>query len=297
MSGMPIVMQRIRFLRPAAGLEEVVRFYVQREARAGGADLVHPVPARAAPMLEFIFSDPFEIHWCERPLIETTPRPVIIGLQTHRRVRLVTKGTLESFCIVFQPAGLFRLFHLPLNEFTDRDFDAHSVLGPSVSHLQERLGACRFFEARAQIINAFLFRLCLSRPRADSVSAAANQILLHHGRVQIGGLAAQIGLSPRQFERRFTQEIGVRPKRYARIARFEAALDIKARAGQNSWTEVAHELGYHDQMHLVHDFEQFSGETPTNLLTEVERAYRGLLDAVHSGRTSGSKSDEHRLIL
>ena len=65
-----------------------------------------------------------------------------------------------------------------------------------------------------------------------------------------------------------------RPKLYARIARFEAALDSKARARAKSWTDVAYEFGYHDQMHLVHDFEQFSGQTPTNLLREVERAHR-----------------------
>ncbi len=69
-------MHRIRFLKPTVGLEGVVRFYAQREARVSVADLVHPVPARAAPMLEFVFSDPFEIHWCERPLIEKTPWPV-----------------------------------------------------------------------------------------------------------------------------------------------------------------------------------------------------------------------------
>jgi methylphosphotriester-DNA--protein-cysteine methyltransferase len=297
MSGREAEMHRIQFLRPAVGLEDVVRFYVQREAPVLGADLVHPVPARAAPMLEFVFSDPFEIHWCDRPLIEKTPRPVLIGLQTYRRVRLVTRGTLESFCIVFQPAGLFRLFHLPLHELTDHDFEARSVLGPSVSHLQERLGACKFFEERAQITDDLLVRLCLARRCSDSVSAAANEILLHHGQVHIGGLAARVGLSLRQFERRFTQQVGVRPKLYARIARFEAALDSKARARAKSWTEVAHEFGYHDQMHLVHDFEQFSGETPTKLLTEVERAHRALIDAVRLGRMSESRPEVHRLML
>src|SRR5882672_5547144 len=118
-SRMDILEPRMRFLKPHTGLREVVRFYVQREARLHGTDLVHPVPARAAPMLEFVFSDPFEIHWCERPLVETTPRSVIIGLQTHRRVRLVIRGELESFCILFQPAGLFRLFELPLRQLTD----------------------------------------------------------------------------------------------------------------------------------------------------------------------------------
>jgi AraC-like DNA-binding protein len=290
-------MHRIRFFKPAVGLEEVVRFYAQREARLCGVDLVHPVPARAAPMLEFVFSDPFEIHWCDRPLVETTPRPVIIGLQTYRRVRLVAKRRLESFCIAFQPSGLFQLFGLPTQELTNHDFEASAVLGASVSHLQERLGACKSLQERVQIADHFLSRLCFARPYSDGVSAAANQILLLKGQTQIGGLAAQAGLSLRQFERRFAQQVGVQPKLYARIARFEAALDSKARSRTKSWTEVAQDFGYYDQMHLIHDFERFSGETPTNLLTEVERAHRALIEAVQSGRMPPNHPEAPRLLL
>ncbi|MBZ5627044.1 MAG: helix-turn-helix domain-containing protein [Acidobacteriia bacterium] len=246
-------------------------------------------------MLEFVFSDPFEIHWCDRPLVETTPRTVLIGLQTHRRVRLVTKGTLESFFVAFQPAGLFRLFSLPLHELTNHDCEARAVLGTSVSHLHERLGACGSLEERARVTDDYLLRVCFARSCSDGVSAAANEILHYHGQVRIAGLADGTGLSLRQFERRFSQEVGMRPKLYARIARFEAALDSKARSLAKSWTEVAHEFGYHDQMHLVHDFEQFSGETPTNLLTEVENAYRALIDAVRLGRMPAGQAP--RLML
>jgi hypothetical protein len=51
----------------------------------------------------------------------------------------------------------------------------------------------------------------------------------------------------------------MRPKLLARIARFEAALEDKARFATKSWTDVAHEFGYYDQMHLVHDFGEFTG--------------------------------------
>lgn len=288
---------RIRFLRPAAALGEVVRSYVQREAQLADRDLVHPVPARAVPMVEFVFSEPFEIHWYERPLVETTPRAVIIGLQTHRRVRLVIKGTFEAFCIVFQPAGLFRLFSLPLRELTDRDYDATAVIGRSVPDLHEHLGACRSFEARARVADGFLLHLFSRRPRMDPISAAANAILRRHGHVRIAALADGTGLSQRQFERRFTAQIGVRPKLYARIARFEAALDHKARWPEKSWANVAHACGYADQMHLIHDFEEFSGETPTGLLTEVERAHRAAIDAMRMGRMLASERDATQLML
>ena len=288
---------RIRFLRPGHGLGEVVRSYVQREAQLADGDLVHPVPARAVPMMEFVFSEPFEIHWCERPLVETTPRAVIIGLQTHRRVRLVIKGTFESFCIVFQPAGLFRLFSLPLRELTDHDCDATAVIGRPVPGLYEHLGACQSFEERARVADGFLLHLFSRRPPMDPISAAANAMLRRYGHVRVAAQADAAGLSQRQFERRFTAQIGVRPKLYARIARFEAALDRKARWAAKSWAEVAHACGYADQMHLIHDFEEFSGETPTGLLTEVERAHRAVIDAVRMGRMPASEREATQLML
>ncbi|PYR80336.1 MAG: hypothetical protein DMF87_09250 [Acidobacteria bacterium] len=288
---------RIRFLTPDLRLRGVVRFYVQREAHLGGTDLIHPVPARAAPMLEFIFSDAFEIHWCQGAAIETTPRAVVIGLQTHRRVRLVIRGILESFCVVFQPAGLFRLFSIPVLELTNHDYDAHAVIGPSVSSLYQQLGECNTFDGRARIADEFLLAVLRTRQNTDGILEAGNQILQRHGHVRIGDLADRTGYSLRQFERRFAERIGVRPKLYARIARFEAALDCRARSQGRSWTEIAHAFGYYDQMHLIHDFERFSGETPGNLLTEVEQAHRAAIDAVRTGRLSAPRRDAPRLIL
>lgn len=57
------------------------------------------------------------------------------------------------------------------------------------------------------------------------------------------------------------------------------------------------QFGYHDQMHLVHDFEHFSGETPTNLLTEVEKAHRAVIEAVRLSRLPPSGPDAPRLML
>ena len=101
----------------------------------------------------------------------------------------------------------------------------------------------------------------------------------------------------RQFERRFQYQVGMRPKLYARIARFEAALDAKARARNKSWTEIAHEFGYHDQMHLVHDFGQFSGETPGTLLTELESAHQAFMEGVRLGRLPADHAAAGRLFL
>ena len=290
-------LERLRFLAPAAPLRSLIRCYVQREAIAESTALVHPVPARATPILEFVIAGLFEVHWCNRSLIEVPSRAVIVGLQTHRRVRLKTNGRLESFCIVFQPGGLYRPFSLPVHELTDHDYDARAVLGNWISPLEARLSDCRSFEERARTADACM--LCLAEPIAgpDSICTAAGEILNRCGEPSIGELASKAGLSLRQFERRFHDQVGMRPKLYARIARFEAALDAKARTRNRSWTEVAHAFGYHDQMHLIHDFEQFSGETPTGVLTELRRASHDLIDPVRGGRPTAESPAAPRIFL
>jgi AraC-like DNA-binding protein len=82
-------------------------------------------------------------------------------------------------------------------------------------------------------------------------------------------LAYDAGLSVRQFERRFITVLGIAPKVYARILRFEAALHRKSVPGRN-WTTIAHDLEYHDQMHMIHDFESLSGERPKSLTPHLE---------------------------
>jgi methylphosphotriester-DNA--protein-cysteine methyltransferase len=93
------------------------------------------------------------------------------------------------------------------------------------------------------------------------------------------------------------EQVGVSPKLYARIVRFETALDSKARSRVKSWTDVAHESGYYDQMHMVHDFEGLTGGTPTTILREVEMLFRDQIQAIRSGRRSVITGGDLHLIL
>jgi hypothetical protein len=89
----------------------------------------------------------------------------------------------------------------------------------------------------------------------------------------------------------------MRPKLFARIARFEAALDTKARSATKSWTEVAHEFGYYDQMHMVHDFGEFTDKTPTETLLQLETVFLEQIKTIRSGALSANAAGGSRLIL
>jgi len=120
------------------------------------------------------------------------------------------------------------------------------------------------FYRRVRIANAYFTRRI---PRVNSrciVDAAVQEIIWRQGCIRVPQLASHTGIGLRQFERRFVHDMGISPKLYARIIRFEGAMRRRSCSGLN-WTQIAHQLGYHDQMHMVHDFQSLSGESPTSL--------------------------------
>jgi AraC-like DNA-binding protein len=159
---------------------------------------------------------------------------------------------------------------LPGEVITNDHFEGEAALGRRLGDLERRLGDVASFSDRVRVANEYL---SAKRPAFDAVSVtakAAAEVLLRSGRVRVSDLARDTGLGIRQFERRFRYEIGIPPKLYARIARFEAAVQRKAAAPETQWTDIAHVLGYHDQMHMVHDFNRLSGNSPTVIGSQLD---------------------------
>lgn len=259
---------------------------------------MHPVPARAAPLLEFITGDPIRVFDRHRSKYTISPRAVVVGMQTRGQIQLELQGSIECFVILFQPTGFHQLFATPMHELTDRNFEARAVLGAAVSDLETKLNDCVSFEQQVGVADEFLTRRLANTRDRDGISTAALAILHRAGRLSISALAEQTGYSTRHFERCFQQRLGMSPKLFARIARFEAALDHRARSARMSWTEVAHAMGYHDQMHMVHDFREFTGRTPTETLIQLETIFVEQIKAMRSGAlASTNPAGDSRLVL
>jgi len=117
------------------------------------------------------------------------------------------------------------------------------------------------------------------------------------GRVDIATLADKVGLSARHFARRFIGQLGVRPKLFARVVRFQAALEAKAIHSGKSWSEIALDFGYYDQMHMVHDFNRLAGGTPTEMLAQLEAVFVDEIRRVRSGKVETEGPGAARLVL
>jgi AraC-like DNA-binding protein len=230
---------------------------------------MQPVPARSPQAIEFTFGTPYQVRRLDRGSVRNAYSIAVIGAQTFRRVELVMHGSVDAFTIVFQPGGLFRLFSVPAEKLTDEDFDGEAVLGRNFGGLGRRMADASLFADRVRIADEYLSSRLPALDSLDAIAHSAAAVLANSGCVRVAELADDVGLGIRQFERRFRYEIGIPPKLYARIVRFEAALGRKAAAPALSWTDIAHALGYHDQMHMVHDFNRLSGESPTAICGQV----------------------------
>ena len=101
------------------------------------------------------------------------------------------------------------------------------------------------------------------------MTVSAEHIFRARGAVHISDLARRQAMCTRHFEREFQRTIGTTAKSFARVARFQAALDAKVVAPQRTWLDIAHHFGYHDQMHMVHDFRALGSFAPNHLIEQM----------------------------
>jgi AraC-like DNA-binding protein len=254
---------------PVAVLRHHVRCFQQREARLVRAAVVYPIAARPELIAEFYLQERYLVRVCESGAQDLAPRAVVVGPYTRRLADLVLQGRFDVFTIHFQASGFHQLFRVPMDDFADRAYDAQSVIGPVVSEIVERLAEASSFQDRIQVATDFLLRHLRDGGQPDAVTATANRLLLEHSALRVDDAAASAGMSIRQFERRFAEQVGLPPKRYARIVRFNAALKAKMTAPGRLWTDIAHEFGYYDQMHMVRDFERFADESPSTFVRRL----------------------------
>ena len=182
---------------------------------------------------------------------------------------------IESFggaCCVqinFTPLGARRFFGRPMSELTDSMVGLDDVLGLEGIALREQLGNARDWSTRFAIAETFVAtRLTDARETPAEIAWAYDRITASGGRIRIASLADRLGWSRKHLAGRFSNAIGVGPKTLSRIVRFNRALGL-SRQGENDWADIAADCGYADQAHLVREFRDLAGQTPTTLSVQA----------------------------
>jgi AraC-like DNA-binding protein len=195
--------------------------------------------------------------------VERHPGAVLVGAYS-RYTAIDAQEQRAVIGVVFRPGGMTPFFAQAADEFHNTHAGLRDVWGDHGATIRARVLEASTPKARLEMVARELtqraVRPLTRRPEVDfliaQLSAAPTQ--------SITDLSQRAGLSARRISRLFALETGLTPKLFARIKRFEHALHAIS-SDDVHWTHVAQRCGYFDQSHLIHDFRELSGFTPSQL--------------------------------
>jgi AraC-like DNA-binding protein len=180
--------------------------------------------------------------------------------QTLNSSPLKLIGNFKSIGICFFPSALKSLFGLNASELTNSCLDAQYVL----KDLKEPLLNSRSPEDNIKILAQRIWTLIKAKdPTTDRVAQfAISRIVESKGNIQLTQVQKELQLTERTLQRKFAENIGISPKLFARICRFQNALAQFKMAGFTNLSDVAFDNGYSDQSHFIRTFKEFAGFSP-----------------------------------
>jgi AraC-like DNA-binding protein len=188
---------------------------------------------------------------------------VLIG--AHSRPRIIeTRQQTSVIGIHFRPAGAALFFSQPLGTLANLAVDARDVWGAGISSLRDQLLEVSSPTKMFQLLEtALLDRLNCPSEQSAAIRHAANQFLAAPTYERVKSVRSATGYTPKRFISLFTDYVGLTPKVFCRVLRFQSVLRRIATQPNTDWAAVAANCGYYDQSHLIHDFRDFSGVSPT----------------------------------
>ncbi len=234
-----------------------------RESRFNLAD---PLVTRMIPggpeSISFNFGDPWKVR-------NGLGAAKVLGsswvMGTTTRLGIVEFGRrTEALGVLFRPGQAHAFFRSSADSLTDEIFALDELWGPMARALEARLAELPTEAGKIRVLEKELLRrLRGTRCIGTSLQPITDLIEHERGGVSVAWLSQVSGVSRQHLARKFRQQIGVTPKQFCRFARFYALMGHVYVNSQMDWAAAATELGYYDQAHLIAEFKEFTGLTPS----------------------------------
>jgi AraC-like DNA-binding protein len=199
----------------------------------------------------------------------------------RRHSGAVVSGPYRSFLMIdpvqhesiigvhFRPGRAVPVLGLPASEVADAHVDLETLWGRAAAELRERLCTAATPAKRFAVLEEVLLRRLRHPPRRHgAIPVVLDAFERADLAVRVRDLARRVGLSQRRFIQLFTAEVGLTPKLYGRVRRFQRARELVRTATDPDWAAVAAACGFFDQSHLIRDFGEFSGLSPAAYLNQ-----------------------------
>jgi AraC-like DNA-binding protein len=184
----------------------------------------------------------------------------LLAGQIKQHFYLRNTGCVSILGIKLQPYALTQLFQLDMSLVTDKVVPLDAVKIQPLTDLDKRIRVAHEMDERVAIVNKFFESFSFA---VFPIQKAINSILETKGGITVEKLSEEMAVSERQTERLFKKIIGLSPKFYCRIIRFNAIFQLLSQRDP-SWAELAYEAGFADQSHFIRNFKAFTGEGPSD---------------------------------
>jgi len=222
--------------------------------------------------LYFYVNDPVKIVAAAK--VEIPCPAVVITGPKYKPVGLLFGKDHLMIKVAFYPTGTYRLFGINMQQTVNSGLDATKIWGTEVNDLLNQLRKASSFDIMIQNIFSFLDekfkRDC--RPE-EPIDAVTVQMLNPLNTYSLEDWASMACLSLRQFERNFIIRVGISPKLFIRIVRFEYAMKVKKDYTDKNWSVIALECGYTDSSHLLKEFKEFAEFPPSRFYLNQTSGY------------------------
>lgn len=241
---------------PREELRPYVRYYWVLESDEPFSVLTYPI---GCPQIIFHKKTPLYI-----PELDKSQSQFTISGQVNFPAHIQSDGRLEMIVAVFYPHTIGMFIDTLPSTFYNLEISGYDIENRQVNEIVQRIFDCTITKVCIEILEGFLISKIRPSLNISRISKSISTLLITPS-TSVNTLAESACLSKRQYERVFRDTVGMKPKEYSRIVRFQKALWMMQR-GESNYAGIAAECGYSDQSHFIRNFKELSGYTPEVLI-------------------------------
>ncbi|HRH48293.1 MAG TPA: AraC family transcriptional regulator [Panacibacter sp.] len=252
--------------KPSLMLSDFVRTFrlVNFEYKLDGSLPAKAYPPKAEHCLSFYARDYETVEYQNSKTKTGNLSTVLFGQQTEVTRRFVGNNFL-LIQVVFKPGALYRITGIPSNHLTNQYIDAETVFSKEIKTVNNKINECKSFLQMIAAVESFLMNEIKQKSYAVNALDIATSSLFSTGVIPtVDVLAKNSFQSTRNFERHFSQRMGVSPKFFLKVFRFENAFRMKNINPKLDWLSIALNCGFYDHQHLVKDYKNLTGFSPNH---------------------------------
>lgn len=255
----------MKIVQPRDELRSYVRYFWTLKCDEPFKVLTFPI---GCPQLIFHRGSPLYI-----PELSSRQNKFTVSGQVNFPTHIASDSNTEMVVAVFYPHTIGLFIETPPSAFYNQEISGYDIENKQLNQLADQIFDCPDSELSIRLIEQWLTARIKSSLNIKRIGASLSTMLFNPS-TQVGKLAEIACLGKKQFMRVFRECVGMNPKEYGRVVRFQRALRMM-QLGSRDYADIAYATGYSDQSHFIREFRQFSKLTPKQLV-EYQTPYSDL---------------------